>query len=174
MISERLRLPLFTGELLERYLAGDTAAAESALGVRLPPWLIENEWLMRVRVQQIREDPSSEPWLLRPIALAAPDPVAIGMFNFHGPPDDLGFAEIGYGLEPEYRGQGYAIEAVRAMLDWAVAEYDVQRFRAAIAPDNVRSTNLVTKLGMTRVGAQWDELDGLELLYAVRDWGARS
>ncbi len=171
VISERLALPLLTADLLERYLAGDVAAVESALGVRLPPWLAADEWLMRVRLQQIREDPASEPWLLRPIALQAPESVAIGLFNFHGPPDDLGYAEVGYGLQPEYRGQGYAVEAVRAMLDWAMAQYDVRRFRAAIAPDNARSRNLVAKLGMTRTGAQWDEMDGLELLFTVREWG---
>lgn len=171
VISERLTLPLLTADLLERYLAGEVAAVESALGIRLPPWLTADEWLMRVRLQQIREDPSAEPWLLRPIALPAPDSVAIGLFNFHGPPDDLGYAEVGYGLQPEFRGLGYAVEAVRAMLDWAATAYDVRRFRAAIAPDNARSQNLVTKLGMTRSGAQWDELDGLELLYTVREWG---
>lgn len=171
VISERLRLPLLTADLLERYLAGDVGGVESALGVRLSPWIAMEEWLMRVRQQQIREDPSAEPWLLRPIALQAPESVAIGLFNFHGPPDDMGYAEVGYGLQPEYRGQGYAIEAVRAMLDWAAAEFDVRRFRAAIAPDNARSQNLVAKLGMTRTGAQWDELDGLELLYTVQEWG---
>jgi len=170
VISERLVLPLFTAEILECYLAGDVPAAESAIGVRLPPWVGEEAGLMRLRLRQIREEPGSEPWLLRPIALRGAEPVTIGLFNFHGPPDDLGFAEIGYGLDPTYWGQGYAIEAVRAMLDWAAAEYGVHRFRASISPDNTRSANLVAKLGMTRVGAQWDTYDGLELLYTVRGW----
>ena len=34
------------------------------------------------------------------------------------------------------------------------------------------SINLVTKLGMTKAGAQWDADDGLELLYTVEGWGS--
>ncbi len=46
----------------------------------------------------------------------------------------------------------------------------MSRFRASISPDNERSINLATKLGMTRVGAQWDEEDGLELIFALEGW----
>lgn len=178
-MSERLVLPLLTAASLKRMLAGDVASVEAELGLRLPPWwLTERGWLVRFRLRQIEEHPEAEPWLLRPIGLrpgavdGSEPSAAIGLINFHGPPDDRGFVEVGYELRPAYRGHGYAIEAVRAMFDWAAAR-GVYRFRAAIAPDNDRSLNLVGKLGMTRVGAQWDEDDGLELIYTVDRWGTR-
>ena len=107
---------------------------------------------------------------LVPIIRVGDDPEAIGLINFHGPPDDRAFVEVGYELRPAARGQGYAVEAVRALFDWAAATHGVTRFRAGIAPDNDRSMNLVTKLGMRRVGAQWDEPNGLEVIWTVEGW----
>lgn len=174
IVSERLRLPLLTASRLERLLAGDVASVESEVGCRLSGWWREVERLLRFRLRQIQEHPDAEPWLVRPIVLQSEPPQAIGLINFHGPPDDRGFAEVGYGVHSDYRGQGYAIEAVRALFDWAAREHGVRRFRASISPSNERSENLVRKLGMVHVGAQWDEDDGLELLYTVDGWGVAS
>ncbi|MCT4352998.1 GNAT family N-acetyltransferase [Streptomyces sp. Je 1-79] len=44
------------------------------------------------------------------------DRVAIGGIGFHGPPDGRRFVTVGYGLIPGVRGQGYAAEALRALL----------------------------------------------------------
>lgn len=45
--------------------------------------------------------------------------VTVGGIGFHGPPDELGVATIGYGLVPSVRGKGYAAEALRAVLEIA-------------------------------------------------------
>ena len=165
-------MPLLTASRMERLLAGDAASVASEIGAPIPDWWNNASRLMRFRLKQIGEEPASEPWLLRPIVLrdGADGPVVIGYLNFHGPPDDRGFAEVGYEVHLDYRGQGYAIEAVRAMFDWAAREHDVHRFRASISPGNERSENLVRKLGMAHAGAQWDEDDGLELIYTVDGW----
>jgi RimJ/RimL family protein N-acetyltransferase len=171
--SERLTLPLLTASRLERLLSGDSESVASEIGAPIPEWwLPEVERLMQYRLKQIGEVPASEPWLLRPIVLRdrAEGPVVIGYLNFHGPPDDRGFAEVGYGLRPDYRGRGYAIEAVRAMFDWAAQAHGIHRFRASISPGNARSENLVRKLGMAHVGAHWDDDDGLERIYTVEGW----
>jgi RimJ/RimL family protein N-acetyltransferase len=169
--AERVSLPLLTASRMERILSGDVASVGREIGAVLPSWWIEErEWLLRLRLKQVQEHPAAEPWLIRAIVPHAPEPVTAGLINFHGPPDELGFAEVGYELRPEFRGQGYAIAAVRAYFDWAAATHGVHRFRAGIAPGNTRSINLVTKLGMTKAGAQWDADDGLELLYTVEGW----
>lgn len=172
IVSSRLVLPLLTAARMERLVSGDVASVEADIGLELPPaWLADADRLLRLRLDQVRAHPQDEPWLIRPIAVRTPPVTAIGIINFHGAPDERGFAEVGYGLQPAHRGEGYAIEAVRAVLDWAAHEHGVHRFRASIAPTNERSINLVTKLGMHPVGAQWDEDDGLELLYTVEQWG---
>jgi RimJ/RimL family protein N-acetyltransferase len=172
--SERLTMPLLTAGRMERLLAGDASSVASEIGAPIPDWWASHAGrLMQFRLNQIGEEPASEPWLLRPIVLrdGAGGPVVIGFLNFHAAPDDRGFAEVGYEVHLDFRGQGYAIEAVRAMFDWAAREHDVHRFRASISPGNERSENLVRKLGMTHVGAQWDDPDGLELIYTVDRWG---
>ena len=169
--SKRLTMPLLTASRLERLLAGETASVSSEIGAEMPAWWISQvAQLMRYRAEQIEREPASEPWLLRPIVRRDGAPIVMGLINFHGPPDDRGFVEVGYELEPDFRGQGYAIEAVGALFDWAAREHGVHRFRAAISPGNERSENLVRKLGMVRVGAQWDDPDGLELIWTVDRW----
>jgi RimJ/RimL family protein N-acetyltransferase len=163
--SERLRMPILSRDQLERLAGGDGVSVARELGASLSDeWVDDVRGLARRRAAQLGQRPLDGPWLLRPIVLAAGDE-AIGYLNFHGAPDARGMVEIGYTLLPAARGRGYAIEAVRAMLDWALRVHGVRILRASVAPDNERSRNLVTKLGLVQVGEQWDSTDGLELVY---------
>jgi ribosomal-protein-alanine N-acetyltransferase len=87
-----------------------------------------------------------------------------GYANFHAPPEDRGWVEIGYQIRPEFRRRGYAFEAVIAMFLWA-AERGVDRFRASVSPGNEPSLAMVRKMGFSRVGQQWDDVDGLEFVF---------
>jgi ribosomal-protein-alanine N-acetyltransferase len=168
--SERLDLPLLSLDQLDRLAAGDGASVGADLQAILPiPWLDEVRWLAGMRAQQLRLRPDDAPWLLRPILLRMADDglQAIGYLNFHAGPDERGMVEVGYTLLAEARGQGYAIEAVRAAFDWATSVHGIHRFRASVAPDNERSLNLITKLGFRQTGEQWDEVDGLELVFEL-------
>jgi ribosomal-protein-alanine N-acetyltransferase len=168
--SERLELPLLSLGQLDRLAAGDGASVGAELRAMLPiPWLDGVRWLAGVRARQLRLQPEDGPWLLRPILLRTPNGglQAIGYLNFHAGPDEQGMVEVGYTLLPDARGRGYAIEAVRTAFDWAASEHGIHRFRASIAPDNARSLNLASKLGFRQVGEQWDELDGLELVFEL-------
>jgi RimJ/RimL family protein N-acetyltransferase len=168
--SVRLELPLLTLAQLDRIADGDIATVAEEIGVVLSPeWLEDVRWLAGLRAKQLRERPQDRPWLLRPIIRREPGlpREAIGYLNFHAAPDRHGMAEVGYTLMPSARGKGYAIEAVRAAFDWATREHGVRRFRASVAPDNERSLNLICKLGFVRTGEQWDERDGLELVFEL-------
>ena len=168
--SERLELPLFSLDQLDRLAAGDGATVGADLGATLSAeWLKEIRWLAAMRAQQLRLRPRDAPWLLRAILVRQDDgsSAAIGYLNFHAGPDESGMVEVGYTLLPGVRGHGYAIEAVRAAFDWATRVHGVHRFRAAVAPDNERSLNLVAKLGFRQTGDQWDDEDGLELVFEL-------
>jgi RimJ/RimL family protein N-acetyltransferase len=128
----------------------------------------EWRWL-RDRPDLAAADPTVIRWFPRALLLRKgadrPEPTVVGHAGFHGPPDDEGRVEIGYTVIPEHRRRGYAEEAVRALMGWALSEQGVTRFRASVGPWNAPSLHLVRKLGFVRVGVQWDEEDGEELVF---------
>jgi [ribosomal protein S5]-alanine N-acetyltransferase len=165
--SERLELPLLSLDQLDRVAAGNVASVAAELDASISDeWGEAVRWLAGMRAGQIRERPSDAPWLVRPILLAATRQ-AIGYLNFHGGPDESGMVEIGYTLLPAARGNGYALEAVRAAFDWATRVHGIRRFRASVAPDNERSLNLIRKLGFVKTGEQIDPEDGLEYVHEL-------
>jgi len=91
----------------------------------------------------------------------------IGHIGFHAPPDARGALEVGYTVDAGYRRQGYAFEAVQALVAWATLEFGVRHFVASIAPDNVASLGLARKLGFVQTGKHWDEEDGEELVFEL-------
>lgn len=161
---------LLSPEQMDRIAVGDVGPLARELDAAVgPEWVGEVRWLAALRATQVRERPSDAPWLLRAIVRAEPGQPreVIGYLNFHAGPNEVQQVEIGYTLLPAARGRGYAIEAVRAMFDWALRVHGVRRFRASVAPDNERSLNLIAKLGFAHTGEQWDPEDGRELVYEL-------
>jgi RimJ/RimL family protein N-acetyltransferase len=72
---------------------------------------------------------------------------------------------VGYPVAPAYRRRGYATAILAALLERAAAEPAVQVVRASVSPDNVGSLATIAHFGFTQIGDQWDEEDGLELLF---------
>jgi len=161
---------LLSRDQLDRVAAGHIERLARELDARVDgEWLEAARNLAAFRAEQLRERPADAPWLLRAIVRAEEGRPreAIGYLNFHAAPDEAGQVEIGYTLLPAARGQGYAIEAVRAMLAWATREHGVRRFRASVAPDNEPSLRLIRKLGFVQTGSQIDPVDGLELVHEL-------
>jgi [ribosomal protein S5]-alanine N-acetyltransferase len=166
--TARLELVSLTPEFMHASRAGRLSEAAALLGAALPAdWPGEAEHVLRLRVQQLATDPSSQPWLLRAIVLRQPGRPMVGRIGFHAPPDERGAVEVGYAIVPAYRRQGYAHEAVTALFAWASREHGIRRFIASVSPTNDPSLRLVHKLGFTRVGTQWDDLDGEEGVFEL-------
>jgi RimJ/RimL family protein N-acetyltransferase len=162
---ERFELRLMTADFIEAVLAGDESAADRALGARFP---LEHrsegdEYVLRMRLDQMRANPESAHWLIR--AIVAPDGVMLGHAGFHGPPDERGFVELGYTIFEPFRRQGYAHDAATCMMRWAQNTHGVRHFRVSVGADNTASLALTDKLGFTRTGEQMDEIDGLEYIF---------
>jgi [ribosomal protein S5]-alanine N-acetyltransferase len=126
---------------------------------------------LRYRLAQLEIDPSIRQWLGRLMIITDSSGTrrAIGTIGFHGAPDELGRLEVGYRVEPPYRRQGYAREAVRAMFDWAASAHGIHRFIASISPSNEASLRLTAGFGFRQTGSQIDEIDGLEYVFEA-DW----
>ncbi|MDQ4144130.1 MAG: GNAT family N-acetyltransferase [Actinomycetota bacterium] len=164
--TERTRLVLMSPAFMEAMLAGNRARASDLLGAEIPDeWPDEGDrWLLRIRAEQLRTDPSSSPWLVRAI-VERTEPRMLGHVGFHGPPDENGIVEIGYTVLAPYRRRGLAREAARAMLAWAHREHGIKHFRASASPENEPSLRLIESFGFFQVGVQWDERDGKELVF---------
>ena len=77
------------------------------------------------------------------------DDRCLGMVNFHGRSTGNRRAEIGYILTPDATGQGYATEAMAALIAHLRGVLNVHRIEAEIEPGNTASRRLVERLGFT-------------------------
>lgn len=96
------------------------------------------------------------------------DGQAIGGIGLWRQPDS-GCVEVGYGLSPSARGQGYAAEALAALLTVA-AEQGVSRVVADTANDNFASQRTLERAGFRQAGADGD----LYLYEVLLDAGSQS
>jgi RimJ/RimL family protein N-acetyltransferase len=167
IVSTRLVLASLSPEVIECLLSGDRAS--SRLGfIPHDAWPEEqDEHFLKLRLSQMREDPSAQQWLVRVMLSRDPARTMIGHIGFHGPPVE-GAAELGYTVFPEYRRRGYAREAARALMDWAHREHAVDRFIVSISPENAPSLALAADMRFKRTGEQMDEIDGLEYVFELR------
>ena len=154
-------LPL---EAMDALLAGDLARASDLAGVELTAYILDHDWLWRIRTEQIRRNPPAAEWVAR---AAVVDGVVVGHAGFHGPPDENGMVEVAYSVDPAFRRRGYATAMLGAALAWAASDPAVRTVRASISPDNTASLATIRPFGFVQVGEQWDEEDGLELLFEV-------
>ncbi|MCJ7688278.1 MAG: GNAT family N-acetyltransferase [Clostridiaceae bacterium] len=66
--------------------------------------------------------------------------------------EDNAQVEVGYTLAPRYQGQGYAIESLRAVIDYLFSDLKKHRITASVDPNNTKSIRLLEKLGMRKEG----------------------
>jgi [ribosomal protein S5]-alanine N-acetyltransferase len=170
--SPRLSLIPLTPAFFEASMAGDQVAAEGILGHAIPTDWYDEGWLMRLRLDDLRKNPDYQPWSVRAIVHKETGGM-IGHTGFHTLPDPdylrpilPGGVEMGYTIFPDFRGQGYATEACRALMDWAYDSHQIRRFVLSIAPDNEASLRIAHKLGFIRIGEHVDAEDGIEYIFA--------
>jgi RimJ/RimL family protein N-acetyltransferase len=119
-----------------------------------------------MRVRQLAENPTNAEWV-NGVIWCARQQVTVGHAGYHGRPDPSGMVEIGYTVDPAFRRRGYARAALVALLQRAAREPQVRTARVSIRPDNVASYRLASQYGFVKVGEQWDDEDGLEIVYEV-------
>jgi ribosomal-protein-alanine N-acetyltransferase len=94
----------------------------------------------------------SEAWLV------LEDGVVVGDAGTHGPPDERGDVEIGYGLAEPSRGRGLSSEFVPALADALLARPEVRR----VVAREVLADNIPSRRALERAGFRLErEADGL-------------
>jgi RimJ/RimL family protein N-acetyltransferase len=177
LTSTRLELIPLSPEFLQACLMGELTLATSLLGHTIPAeWLAEQE-LMRLRLDQLHQNPALQPWLLRAIILRESQTM-IGNIGFHSAPGPEYLAEIapsgtgvevGYTIFPAFRRQAYAREACATLMAWAANQHHVDQFVLTISPDNLPSLRIAQRLGFRKVGTHIDDVDGPEDIFLL-DW----
>ena len=147
---------------------GDLQTANASSPVPMSAYCAGADWrgVWRMRSAQVQADPESASWITG-VIWDVQRGLAVGRAGFHGPPDAAGMVEVGYAVDPAHRRQGYARAALEALLGRAAREPGVSTVRATIRPDNAASRALVLQYGLTEVGEQWDDEDGLETVFEV-------
>ncbi|WP_406033640.1 GNAT family N-acetyltransferase [Nocardioides sp. NBC_00163] len=90
-------------------------------------------------------------------------------------------AELGWTIDPAHQGNGYATEAVRAVLDVCFGSLGLRRIVAECFADNEASWRLMERLGMRRESHTVKDslhrtrgwLDGLSYAILAEEWARR-
>src|SRR5262245_3924364 len=159
--TARLVLVAVTMDMQEAEL-GDRDRFASHLDADVPhdwPPPLTDEPSMHWTLNYLREHPHDEGWVKWYFLLSRPGarPLLIGNGGFAGAPSDDGTVELGYSIMESHQRQGFAPEAVRAMMTWAFTHAQVTRLIAHTLPDLRPSIRVLEKCGFRFVGAGNEE-----------------
>ena len=104
---------------------------------------------------------SADPWIHRFALIQRAGNAVVGSCGFKGQPNANGAVEIAYGVDPDYRGNGYATEAAQALVTYAFKNSKANVVRAHTLPEANASTRVLTKCGFKQVGEVIDPDDGV-------------
>jgi RimJ/RimL family protein N-acetyltransferase len=176
MAPEALREPLRTPRLelvplaagfVEAVVEGDARAAAREIGATVGRWLtLDPSHIVQLHLAAQAAEARGFPGLGRSIvhgATGRPRRV-LGSIGFHGPPDERGRLEASCRIHPTHQGQGFASEALGALLDWAAVRYGVTRFLVAVPSRQDHVPPIPVDIGFGRNQAsdmQVDQIAGL-------------
>jgi ribosomal-protein-alanine N-acetyltransferase len=127
-------------------LPGDRATAARLLGSSLPDVWPQPDLLDILPIQA-----SAEPDLERFgawVIVERDTNTVVGDIGFHGPPVD-GEIEIGFSVVPDRRRRGYASEAARSLVAWALDQPGIGEVVARSDVDNEASAATLRAAGFT-------------------------
>lgn len=155
--TERLIIIPITLEITKELLQGSSKEVDK-LGI-----VMDGEWptddtkdILPIILQslEVNKIPSGfETWMI----VRKDDRRVIGDIGFFGKPNELGEVQIGYGLVKHEQGKGYGSEALKAIVNWVVAQGEVKTILADCLIDNTPSATILKKVGMQEINRD-DEL----------------
>ena len=76
--------------------------------------------------------------------------------------------DIGYGFLTRYTGKGYAYEASKATLDYAMNDLKIKKIVAITSENNQKSQRLLEKLGLNQIDKIEETEYGVSLLFSTQ------
>ena len=170
--TARLELVPITLAHVEAVFLGERADFERIILAHVPPaWpnraIVERAF--SASLEDIRADPGGRLWGNRLIIAHDEDesrPRLVGSVIFHGRPGEEGIVEIGYGVEDDSQGRGYATEAVSACVTWALSQPMVEIVEATTFPWHRASLRVIEKVGMKRIRVREHDMLGEMWVFA--------
>ncbi|MVT06625.1 GNAT family N-acetyltransferase [Chitinophaga tropicalis] len=152
--SERLKLLPLTHELLLLLYRSDRSEMENVLGLtpsrmQVDPLYQEEitDALINFWLPQTLDYPDRYEWYTNWEIILKDTNTSIGGIGFAGYPDENGEAEVGYMLDQQHQGLGYAAEALETIVNWAFTNKEVNVVNARTPVDNTPSRKLLEKVG---------------------------
>ncbi len=146
--SARLNIIAGTTDLINEGIESRDQLAE-ALDVQVPdswPPDLYGPGAMRFALQQLG-DPAENGWSFWYLVTAQAPNQLIGICGFKGRPDEQGSVEIAYSVLDDFRQQGFATEAVAALVAWAFSHFNVKEVCAETLPHLRQSIRVLEKNG---------------------------
>jgi ribosomal-protein-alanine N-acetyltransferase len=154
--TPRLRLRPLAPESIDALIARDVMRLQALLGVGFPepvqPFPLTDDALPHLR-EQLRAPDFAWSW----IAARRDTGMAVCHLGFMRLPDPPPTVFAGWSTYPEQQRQGFATEAVGALVRFAFERLGVQRFECTIPPDNAPSLAVATRNGLVALGREPDD-----------------
>lgn len=161
LTTTRLEIfPLSTGQL-RLYLENPTQLA-AELGFPVSMAILDQNVQRAIRIKLLRmedQPPENHIWFTYWLISIKEQPFGAGLAGFKGCPNQNGWVEIGYGIDPVFWNKGYMSEAANALVDWALAQPACSKVTAT-ETKNPASARVLQKIGFTKIsedehGTNW-------------------
>ncbi|MBE9208863.1 GNAT family N-acetyltransferase [Nostoc sp. LEGE 06077] len=165
LVTQRLNLIPFNRELVNVAIKGNAELA-SFLNVKvLPNWYWHDDEFINnfpMIADILSKYPFQNEWGWGSVIIHQAENALIGHVMVKVIPDSTGSPsgslEIGYYVASSYRQQGYASEATKAVIDWALSQPSVQSVTAGCDRDNIASQRVLEKVGMQLIESRKNTL----------------
>jgi RimJ/RimL family protein N-acetyltransferase len=140
-----------------RAIDEDRARFAELLGAQVPDHWPQKDFadvLPSIR-EWVEQDEGMAIWTYA-IVCREPKRRLVGEIGYKGPPNADAVVEIGYALLPEARHNGYASEAVTALVNWALQRDDILRITAETIIGNDASERVLQRCGFRLIGIRAD------------------
>ena len=149
--TERLKLtPLSLQDL--KLCIVSKAQMDEKLGLKSGIDTLDDEMkrIFQIKVDNITSDKDNLLFYTYWVMVLKGNNHAIGYVGFKGIPDEQGRIEVGYGVDDEYRRNGYMTEALNQLISWVFMEHaqKVTAVTASTLKDNIPSQRVLEKVGM--------------------------
>jgi [ribosomal protein S5]-alanine N-acetyltransferase len=162
--TQRLELLPCSLEVAQAAIAKNAPLVEKYLAAFVPEdWYnAEVQSFLPKYIEMLQADSSQlgcGVWLM----IRTDDSTLIGDLGFGGKSEGQEL-ELGYEVLKAYRNQGYATEAVQALIDFAFTQLEAKKIIAHTPEDNVASIQIMEKLEMRNLGiVEVPDLPGMKV-----------